>query len=1008
MALSTAAALDDVPSSAEIAKSLLPNTDVDMLGADSWNDASAGSSSAPASQRKKGRQSTSSVTPAKLKPSHPRSSGVSPVKPPQLDSSFPFKSTAPIPRPGFLAMPTLDASLPIERLRIKMMEHEEKGIPLVVRGFHKLPGWNDLLFTPEWMITHGQPGETISVRNVYNKQDSKMPLTEFIKRCRNASDIIPGEEERYYGKDGLCPPQWEAWLSSSNVVPKHILPFGSDDVFALLEPKDRAETLMTYFGVGGTHTPCHKDLCASVGQNLMVHTENEGSAVWYMTARDDAAVVSEYFHGMGQEIDLETHVASELELKAAPFKMYMHRQERGDLICVPQKSCHQVINEGGITIKLSWSRMLMSSLDLAYKSELPIYHRVCRPEIYSVKLLIHSAVLALTQKLSQAMQGSGGEITPRVRSLRDTLKPLVMIYTEMIVSAWDMERKGEPTTFDPAQQYRLSCDFCGADIFQSYFECRDCDEDGNEPVTICSACYVEGRSCVCEVMQPVHVRPFKMLLEARNTAVAVLNQCLWEQEKLIENYSYEELESDESPHVHQAAVILAKSVNLNLDETAKCREAGTHEVPAAYSVTCSGCHKRSCLTHLLKSGRVHPAAGLLWSRNGKTFHTTHMSFKHAYSTAVDKMKTSRWGIEMLEGWVRLSHAAITYQRCRPYVNQRLTMGFFDEDYDHPLTVAKERPLPQKGSSRSKGKKRALDETIAGDDLESNTSVPAPPKAIPASKKRKISQPSSQLSNTAAGAVIAIKQEPGPSPSMNQLPHATSTSATSATSASRTLAASSQNTLGITSSNSLLGPVTLPNPSFVPEPNFPQHSLAPTALPPPSAASLDELAGPLVPGIDNDLLVRVVKEVSDELSEIRKHAEDTQYGHRTQLEALMAEYKATMEARFRAQEEAHASYRDYAERTMATSDSLTKTLTAQVSQLKAQLQDAQARVLRNEAIIDRMIGSSGVTSTPPSGIPSVFATPPSSRLNGSNNESQESSSITKPTSNGRFIRRPDVL
>ncbi|KZO97856.1 hypothetical protein CALVIDRAFT_479617 [Calocera viscosa TUFC12733] len=459
------------------------------------------------------------------------------------------------------------------------MEYEEKGIPLVIRGFHKLPGWKDALFTPEWLLSNAS---AISVRNIHNKQDSQMLLTEFIRRCKNISDIIPGEGERYYGKDGICPPQWEAWLSSANVVPKHILPFGSEDVFGLLQPQDRAETLMTYFGVGGTHTPCHKDLCASVGQNLMVHTENEGSAVWYMTARDEAAAVSEYFHSLKQEIDLETHVASELELRTAPFKMYMHRQVRGDLICVPQKSCHQarqVINEGGISMKLSWSRMLLSSLVLAYRSELPIYHRVCRPEVYSVKLLIHTAILSITRQLSEALAGSEGEISPRVRSLRDILKPLVMTYTEMIVAAWDIERKGEPETFQAAQQYRLSCDFCGADIFQSYFECRECDEANQQPVTICSPCYVEGRSCVCEVMEPVHVRPFKMLLEVRNTAADLLNRCLPVKERMPDNYSYEfvfrfpvmipsspklrELESDGSPHVHQAAAILSRSLKLH-------------------------------------------------------------------------------------------------------------------------------------------------------------------------------------------------------------------------------------------------------------------------------------------------------------------------------------------------------------------------------------------------------------------------------------------------------------
>ncbi|EJU05318.1 hypothetical protein DACRYDRAFT_46045 [Dacryopinax primogenitus] len=438
-------------------------------------------------------------------------------------------------------MPTLEASLPAPRLRIKVMEYEEKGIPLVVRGFHKLPGWEDALFTPEWLLEHSTGlNETISVRNVYDKRDSEMPLPEFIERCKNITDIVPGgtQKERYYGKDGICPEQWEAWLSSSGVVPKQILPFSGDDAFRFIPKQCRAETLMTYFGVGGTGTPCHKDLCASVGQNLMVHTENEGSAVWYMTLREDATSVSQYFRSLGQEVDLETHVASELELKVAPFKVYMHRQERGDLICVPQKSCHQVINEGGISIKLSWSRMILSSLVMAYESELPIYHRVCRPEIYSVKHLIHGAVMSGTKSLSEALSESDGDVTSRVCAMRDRLKPLVNAYTEIIVEGWDPQRKGEPQTWDPDGQTRISCDFCGAEIFQSYFECRECDQEKKESVSICSTCYVEGRSCVCDFMEPVTVQPFSLLLSVRNKAVDVLNRCLTEEEQLIPDYTH--------------------------------------------------------------------------------------------------------------------------------------------------------------------------------------------------------------------------------------------------------------------------------------------------------------------------------------------------------------------------------------------------------------------------------------------------------------------------------------
>jgi hypothetical protein len=82
---------------------------------------------------------------------------------------------------------------------------------------------------------------------------------------------------------------------------------------------------------------------------------------------------------------------------------------------------------------------------------------------------------------------------------------------------------------------RVTCDFCGTDIFQSFFECRDCgnafpgsDHTPSSPgaglgdgLVICPSCYVEGRSCRCGSMEPVQFRPFEDLLSVRRRAVGV-------------------------------------------------------------------------------------------------------------------------------------------------------------------------------------------------------------------------------------------------------------------------------------------------------------------------------------------------------------------------------------------------------------------------------------------------------------------------------------------------------
>lgn len=138
---------------------------------------------------------------------------------------------------------------------------------------------------------------------------------------------------------------------------------------------------MCYLGIGDTYTPAHKDLCGSFGQNLMCHTSDGGSAFWFMTATgplhtDKPAM---YFQDiLHSELDLESHTASIGDLRDAPFDVYVAEQRLGDLVLVPPRSCHQVVNRGGLTIKMSWSRMGLKSFQLSLYDELPLYHRFVR------------------------------------------------------------------------------------------------------------------------------------------------------------------------------------------------------------------------------------------------------------------------------------------------------------------------------------------------------------------------------------------------------------------------------------------------------------------------------------------------------------------------------------------------------------------------------------------------------------------------------------------------------
>lgn len=132
---------------------------------------------------------------------------------------------------------------------------------------------------------------------------------------------------------------------------------------------------MCYFGIGDTHTPAHKDLCASSGQNLMCYTERNGSAFWLMTDGTAAPAAAVYFQELGFELDHESHVVTTAQFADAPFTVYVAEQKLGDLVLVPRRSVHQVVNSGGLTVKASWSRMTVEGLVTAFHHELPIYRR---------------------------------------------------------------------------------------------------------------------------------------------------------------------------------------------------------------------------------------------------------------------------------------------------------------------------------------------------------------------------------------------------------------------------------------------------------------------------------------------------------------------------------------------------------------------------------------------------------------------------------------------------------
>ncbi|KAJ7741546.1 hypothetical protein DFH07DRAFT_53923 [Mycena maculata] len=592
--------------------------------------------------------------------------------------------------------------------QIRQKEAANPGVPLVVGRLHKHASWNRERFTPEWLEENGP--QDIIARNVREWKDKNIPLSDFIAQTRATSPFaVEGETERLYGKDVPCPPEWNRFLHTQDVIPPYLTPDDSDNLLNNLPESDRVETLMCYLGVGDTFTPCHKDLCASSGHNLMCYTENGGSSFWFMTATSSANAAAEYFHNkMEHELDHETHVITVEELAKAPFTVYIAEQKLGDLVLVPPRSAHQVINSGGITIKTSWSRMTLDGLSLALRYELPLYRRVCRNETYRVKHTIYHTLRKTNQKVSvllakQSENLAGSKNAAASSSQKDMrthltiLHCLISLFDSILIDEYSKETKGMPKLVasspfsanggDDSEAGQLTCDYCGADVFQSFFECRSCVDGGSAEAgagfVVCPGCYVEGRSCQCEAMEPMQYRPFADLLAVRGKAVDLFKAC-WALEYKQEKDtlpSQRDLLGDDKFGIFRAALVLQKTrARAKNHDTRRCTGRTSHVTSYAWILTCKQCRSGTCFAHFLTSRRLHSAEALLAQAEDdkhSVLHKCHKASQDRYESELAVLKLEpKDGIP--DPRVQLAYLTSTFTACKPVGKSKFTKsGFYD-------------------------------------------------------------------------------------------------------------------------------------------------------------------------------------------------------------------------------------------------------------------------------------------------------------------------------------------
>lgn len=105
-----------------------------------------------------------------------------------------------------------------------------------------------------------------------------------------------------------------------------------------------------------------------------------------MTASDEWWQATRHLKNkLRTELDWEEKTLNFREIVSlgSAVTVYVCQQFEGDLLIVPRRSCYQVLNHGGLTIRTSWSRMSLASLEEAIQWECTMYRRCTSMDIIS-------------------------------------------------------------------------------------------------------------------------------------------------------------------------------------------------------------------------------------------------------------------------------------------------------------------------------------------------------------------------------------------------------------------------------------------------------------------------------------------------------------------------------------------------------------------------------------------------------------------------------------------------
>ncbi|KAI7906707.1 uncharacterized protein BX663DRAFT_558330 [Cokeromyces recurvatus] len=554
----------------------------------------------------------------------------------------------------------------------------EQGKPLVVFNMNKSIHWNDSLFTLDQLKDYRGDME-IELKTTSPKDKTlKTRLGDFIQSiqetyklpsCTSNSTIIyksvPKVYSQAYAKDVICPTEYRSAIEQ--IIPSYLLPHGSHDLFSSLPSRFQAEHIMCYLGQDKTGTPLHRDLCGTMGHNLMTMASSspDGYAEWFIIENKYRHALAEVLkptvfenkrtdrtdricktnpskrkrkRSREQPCASSSTRSSFMESDRAWLTHYLIKkaqavvvnvivQRPGDLVIIPSRAYHQVRN-AGVSVKIAWNRITPQTLTYAFEDQLPLYRIINRPEVYKCKAIVAITLKKWNKQLEKFIKHQSSlfqhssliEIKLLLHLLLHHLIEPELLYpaattattAATAATAAITASAADLPTDPPEDTLTIVCDFCHGDIFHRYYHCERCDDHYD----LCMDCYALGRACE-------HVNDMRMRQSADD-----MYQYVKLYQDLVKNVN---TLHPETIKVGLEDDILSKSSDTANNLATTCRRLELHRRDAGtrYNyLKCSHCNKS---VHISTLGQQGISLSSIFRRGPcRSFNNSHSSMKNVF------------------------------------------------------------------------------------------------------------------------------------------------------------------------------------------------------------------------------------------------------------------------------------------------------------------------------------------------------------------------------------------